>query len=186
MGSRKILMTEAAKDQKPTADSPNPDGINARINQYNKVVRLAKLSSLLLEKIDFKILPEALTAKSSELKRDLNVKTKVMGYDSESGDCVASIVWSVEIKKKRKRVVKCGAGYIVVYQEIKDCPEDMVQMFIDHVGKTATYAYFRALYAHLDWSANLRSPPLPVLHIQPSVRKIRQNYKEAASQSEAP
>jgi hypothetical protein len=102
----------------------------------------------------------------------------------DSGDCVANIVWTIEIKQKRKRVVKCVASYIVLYGGIKDCPEDMVQMFVDHVGKTATYAYFRALYAHLDWSANLRSPPLPVLHIQPNVSKYKKNDTAVASKTE--
>lgn len=171
-------MAEPEKIGTPLAEPTASDGVNEKIIQYNKVVRLAKLSSLLLENIDFKISPDALTVKSSELERDLNVKAKILGYDSESGDCVASIVWSIEIRKKRKRVVKCSAGYVVIYGEIKNCPEDMVQMFIDHVGKTATYAYFRALYAHLDWSANLRSPPLPVLHIQPSVGKYRTVQKD--------
>ncbi len=32
------------------------------------------------------------------------------------------------------------------------------------------YSYYRlALYAHLDWSANLGSPPLPILHLNPKV-----------------
>jgi hypothetical protein len=29
--------------------------------------------------------------------------------------------------------------------------------------------YFRALYAHLDWSASLGSPPLPVIQLQPKL-----------------
>jgi hypothetical protein len=28
---------------------------------------------------------------------------------------------------------------------------------------------FRALYAHLDWSASLGSPPLPVIQLQPKL-----------------
>jgi hypothetical protein len=56
--------------------------------------------------------------------------------------------------------------------------EDIIKMFIDHVGKTATYAYFRALFAQLDWSANLRSPPLPVLSFLPTAKDLHSNISK--------
>ena len=46
---------------------------------------------------------------------------------------------------------------------VKECSDEVVELFLEHVGRVATYAYFRALYANLDWSATLNSQPRPVL-----------------------
>ncbi len=132
------------------------EAVSAKIRQYNKATRLAKLSSILLEKVDFQTSPEALRADQSDLKRELNVETQILDYDAPAGSCVAMISWSITLRHKRKRVASCKANYIVVYYEVKDFAEDIIKMFIDHVGKTATYAYFRALYAHLDWCGEFR------------------------------
>jgi hypothetical protein len=73
------------------------------------------------------------------------------------------------MKFKKKNVVKCVASYLILYDGIMGCSEETVKVFIDNVAKTATYAYFRGLYAHLDWSANLGSAPLPIVQFQPKV-----------------
>ena len=137
--------------------------------EYNRLVRTAKLNNLLLEKVDFKILPDALGIKQSLLTRSLSPTTKVMSYGLTDGTCVANVLWEVTFKYKTKNVVRCSASYIVSYDGIKDCSEDAVGIFLENVGKVATYAYFRALYAHLDWSASLGSQPLPVLQLQPKL-----------------
>lgn len=155
------------------------EAVSAKIRQYNKATRLAKLSSILLEKVDFQTSPEALRADQSDLKRELNVETQILDYDAPAGSCVAMISWSITLRHKRKRVASCKANYIVVYYEVKDFAEDIIKMFIDHVGKTATYAYFRALYAHLDWWANLGSPPLPVMSFLPTAKDMRSPPQEA-------
>ena len=159
------------------------EAVSERIRQYNKATRLAKLSSILLEKLDFKTSPAALQVDASDLKRELNVQTEILGYDLPEGDCVATIAWTIVLRHKRKKVASCNVTYIVVYREIKNFSEDIIKMFIDHVGKTATYAYFRALYAHLDWSANLGSPPLPVMSFLPTARDMRaqEQQEEAGS-----
>jgi hypothetical protein len=73
------------------------------------------------------------------------------------------------MKFKTKTVVKCNASYIVSYDGVKECTEEVVGLFIEHVAKVATYAYFRALYAQLDWAATPNSQPLPVLQLQPKI-----------------
>ncbi len=87
----------------------------------------------------------------------------------EDGTCVANVAWEVHFKYKTRTAVKCTASYLISYEGMKGCTEETVGLFVENVGKTATYAYFRALYAHLDWSANLGSPPLPVIQLQPKV-----------------
>jgi hypothetical protein len=169
----------------PTTDALAPaapvldEAVSERIRQYNKATRLAKLSSILLEKVDFRISPDALRVDQSDVRRELNVETEILNYDSADGDCVANITWTITVRYKRKKVATCKATYIVLYYDIKDFSEDIVQLFIDHVGKTATYAYFRALYAHLDWSANLRSPPLPVMSFNPTAKDMREAREQA-------
>lgn len=158
------------------------EAVSERIRQYNKAARLAKLTSILLEKLDFKTSPEALHVDASNLKRELNVETEILGYDSAEGDCVATIAWTITLRHKRKKVASCKVTYVVVYREIKDFSDDIIKMFIDHVGKTATYAYFRALYAHLDWSANLGSPPLPVMSFLPTAKDMRSQEKKEQGQ----
>ncbi len=158
------------------APAPAPvldEAVSERIRQYNKAARLAQLSSILLEKVDFRISPAALRSDPSDIKRELSAETEIINYEADVGNCIAAIRWSIVLKYKRKNVASCKSSYIVVYREVKGFSEDIIKMFIDHVGKTATYAYFRALYAHLDWSANLRSPPLPVMSFLPTAKTMR-------------
>jgi hypothetical protein len=169
-------MAEPATIQALAPAAPVLDeAVSEKIRQYNKAARLAKLSSILLEKVDFRISPDALRADESDLKRELNVETEIIDYSPADGNCAANINWSITVREKRKKVASCKASYVVLYHDIKDFSQDVIQLFIDHVGKTATYAYFRALYAHLDWSANLRSPPLPVMSFNPTAKDIKKS-----------
>ena len=141
---------------------------NRRAN-YNRLVRTARLASIILDSVNFKILPEALGVNKSLLKRDLNVSTKLMSSGLTDGTCVGNIVWTVQYKFQRRTIVKCTASYIISYDGIEKCSEETVGIFVENVGKVATYAYLRALYAHLDWSANLGSPPLPIVQFLPKL-----------------
>jgi hypothetical protein len=143
----------------------------ARRADYNKLVSNARLRALILEKVDFKIQPEALSADKALLKRHLSPKTKIMSTGLDDGTCVANIIWEVGFKLKNKNVVKCSASYIISYEGVRDCSTDGVTVFLENVGKVATYAYFRALYSQLDWSATLGSEPLPVIQFLPNFRK---------------
>ncbi len=146
-----------------------PESPEKKRANYNRLVRQAKLVSVLLEKLDFKAHPEAMGVAKSLLARDLVAKTKVMSTGTEDGTCVANIVWNISLRFKRRVVAKCEASYVIIYEGTKDFSDETVNLFVDNVGKVATYAYFRALYAHVDWSANLASPPLPILQFQPKV-----------------
>jgi hypothetical protein len=147
----------------------------ARRTDYNKLVASARLLALILEKVDFKIQPSALSAEKSEFKRRLFPKTKIMSTGLDDGTCMANIIWEVDIKIKNKNVVKCIASYIISYQGVKDCSAEGVTVFLENVGKVATYAYFRALYSQLDWAASLNSEPLPVIQFLPNFRMSSEN-----------
>lgn len=161
------------------------EAVSEQIRQYNRATRLAKLSSIVLEKVDFRVLPAALRADASTLKRELNVETELLEYASSSGNCIATISWTIVLRHKRKKVASCKASYVVFYYGLGGFSEEIIQMFIDHVGKTATYAYFRALYAQLDWSANLGSPPLPVVSFVMTSGSMQPPAKESAEKRHA-
>ncbi|MFQ3454721.1 hypothetical protein PMN64_15585 [Bradyrhizobium sp. UFLA01-814] len=149
--------------------SLTPEQMQQRRADYNRLVRTTRLANLVLEKVDFKISPEALGIKESLLNRNIGATTKVMSYGYDDGTCMANVIWEVVLKFKTKTVVKCHASYIVSYDGVKNCSDEVVELFLEHVGKVATYAYFRALYANLDWAATLNSQPLPVLQLQPKI-----------------
>lgn len=144
--------------------------VQQRMGEYNKLARTARLLALILEKVDFKIYPEALGADKSELIRHFSPKTEIMSVGLDDGTCVANITWRVTFKLKKKVVVRCAASYIISYAGVRDCSADGVTIFLESVGKIATYSYFRALYAQLDWSANLGSEPLPVIQFLPNFK----------------
>jgi len=156
-----VSIEQAAIDQRQLVE-------NRRAN-YNRLVRTARLSSIVLEDVRFKILPEALGVNKSLLKRHLNVSTKVLSHGLTDGTCVGNIIWNVQYKFQKRTIIKCNASYIISYSGIENCSEDTVEIFVENVGKVATYAYLRALYAHLDWSANLGSPPLPIVQFLPKL-----------------
>jgi len=162
------------------------DAVNESIRQYNKASRRARLSSIVLEKVDFHILPDALRISRAELRRELSVETDLFHFDSDDGDCIASIGWAIILSDKQKEVASCKADYLVFYHDLKGFSEDIIKLFIECAGKAATYAYFRALYAQLDWSASLGSPPLPVMSFIMNPKDLRSYVRnEAVSKGSA-
>ena len=79
-----------------------PESPEKKRANYNRLVRQAKLVSVLLEKLDFKAHPEAMGVAKSLLARDLVAKTKVMSTGTEDGTCVANIVWNISLRFKRR------------------------------------------------------------------------------------
>jgi hypothetical protein len=165
MAGNELVTTGMAGPPSP----PDGQAVENRRANYNRLVRTARLASIILEGVDFKIMPEALGVNRALLSRNIDVTTKVMSPGLNDGTCVANIMWTVQYKFKKRTIVKCRASYIISYDGIRDCSEETVSVFVENVGKVATYAYLRALYAHLDWSANLGSPPLPIVQFQPKL-----------------
>jgi hypothetical protein len=160
---------EAAREAVVPAAVSDGQAVENRRANYNRLVRTARLGSLILEKVDFKVAAEALGVNKALLTRDLKVTTKVLSPGLSDGTCVANIVWTIQYKFKKRPIVRCNASYIISYDGIENCSEETVNVFVENVGKVASYAYLRALYAHLDWSANLGSPPLPIVQFQPKL-----------------
>lgn len=152
------------------AGTPSPDNpAEKKRSTYNKLVREARLISFLVEKVNFNIHPEVLGVSKALLTRDLSGKKQVLVHGADDGTCIANIVWNINIRLKRRVLVRCSASYIITYDGMAGFPEETTETFIETVAKAATYPYFRALYAHLDWSASLGSAPLPILKFQANV-----------------
>lgn len=151
--------------------SPTPgEVVQKRRANYNRLVRQARLSNLLLEGVTYKVHAEAIGGVNKALlTRSIAPKTTVMSSGVDDGHCVANIVWEVTFRFKRRTVMKCAASYIISYEGIRDCPEETIKIFVEHVGKVATYAYFRSLYAQLDWASMSGTEPLPILQLHPKL-----------------
>src|SRR4051812_31833164 len=98
--------------------------VQKRRADYNRLVRQGRLANLLLEKVDFKMVPEVLGIKESLLARNIAPLTKILSSGIEDGTCVASVVWEVTFKFKGKNLMKCTASYIISYDNIQDCSEE--------------------------------------------------------------
>ncbi|HZP18763.1 MAG TPA: hypothetical protein VFB16_01020 [Bauldia sp.] len=157
------------EEKSETLPQPVDDSAGKKRASYNRLVRQARLLSLILEKVDFKMAAESLGVSRSLLTRDITGKKKILSSGATDGTCIANMSWNISIKYKRKILSGCTAIYLVAYDGMQDCAEDTIEMFLENVAKAATYPYFRALYAHLDWAANPQSAPLPILKFQPNV-----------------
>ena len=152
----------------PPAVAPG-DGVENRRANYNRLVRTARLANLVLEGLNFKVHAEALGMNKALLTRSIAPKTKLMSSGTKDGTCVANIVWEVTFRFKKRTVMKCTASYLISYEGVTDCSEETATIFVENVGKVATYAYFRGLFAQLDWSATLGFEPLPILQLHPKL-----------------
>jgi hypothetical protein len=140
-----------------------------RRNRYNLLVRTAKLTTLLLHETNFVVQPDAHAISRHLLSRDLEGRREVLSHGCEDGDCVVRVKWIATMRYRKRNLIRGSASYIVSYRGMKGFSEDIVEEFADVIAKAATYPYFRALYAHLDWSAELGSPPLPLFQFHPKV-----------------
>jgi hypothetical protein len=160
-------LPETAASQSSTIEPPEVR--LRRRNDYNRLARNAKLTSILLEKIEFSARTEAVGISKSLLKRELNANANILTNGIADGSCIANIQWGLRYTYQKRVIVKCVASYIIGLEGMKDFSEEVVGIFVDTNAKAMTYPYFRGLYAHLDWSANLGSAPLPIVQLQAKV-----------------
>lgn len=163
------MSNNQSKEVAVSGASPDPE---ERRRKYNRAVRQANLVTILLSKIDFKVNREIKRpVKSDERKSTPSYGGKLVKFqfNEEAKAFIASVAWTVELKVGRQTYSKCVAHYDVIYNGFSDIDEEIVELFAENVARPATYTYFRALFASLDWSAELRLPPLPVIKFHPKV-----------------
>jgi hypothetical protein len=144
-----------------------PDDPEKRRANYNRAVRTSRLVNILLSGVDFKV--NRTVGDPSGGRASYGGEIKKFFFDPEEGVILCNVEWTVEIKVGRKRFLKCAAVYDVIYDRFKDIDEEIARIFAENVARPACYAYFRALFAQLDWSADIGSPPLPMVKFQPKV-----------------
>ncbi|MCY1642112.1 hypothetical protein [Methylorubrum sp. SL192] len=160
------------KPAKEMAVSDAPPDPEERRRKYNRAVRQANLVTILLSKIDFKVNRDVKRPAKGEGNSSVpsyGGKLVKFQYNDEAKAFIASVAWTVEIKVGRQTYAKCLAHYDVIYNGFSDVDEEIVELFAENVARPATYTYFRALFASLDWSSELRLPPLPVIKFHPKV-----------------
>jgi len=144
---------------KVPATRSKPDTSPPYSKLYNDVVAAAELLALNLIRVEFTVAPEYFTTAARELAYgcdDISVEI--------SGEVATGVFgWTLSVHADEKSLLSCRADYAVTYQVAKACDEHAVKGFVERVGKFASYPYFRAQAASLNWSAAVNLPVLPIL-----------------------
>jgi hypothetical protein len=157
-------MTEVSSSDPLTVDPQE------RIRRYNKTVREAQLVTVLLSSVKFDVKRHVwVRTREQKPKHAYDGSLKYFSLDTEKKTAFASVEWQVSLKVGGKLLAKCSAIYDVIYDQFSETDETILRAFVENVARPTTYAYFRALYASLDWAADMRSPPLPVIKFMPKV-----------------
>lgn len=83
--------------------------------------------------------------------------------DEEQGWAYGIFTWKLEVRAKSKKALKIDAKFRVVYKNLASLDSQAVTYFVNHVGKFASFPYFRSLVSQLSWFGNAQLPILPVL-----------------------
>ena len=132
--------------------------------EYNKVAKVAELATIDLLKVRSNF---ALGSRLDEqVKLSFGRKVLSCGYDVDQSAAHAVFQYFVKGKRGGKSVFTISGDYAVLYFCEGDLETNAATAFAHNVGVFAAYPYFRALAAHLAWSANLELPPLPMIATQ--------------------
>lgn len=158
-------MSKEVEFSETTADS----GAEDKRRQYNRAVREARLVTILLSSFTFKVDRQMKRPPMEEWKAGVDGELKSFDFDIDKKTLLARILWTVEIKVKRRSYVKCVAEYDIVYDGFSMLGDETAMLIAENLARPATYAYFRAMFANADWAADIGAPPLPVIKFHPKV-----------------
>lgn len=152
-------MTDISSEQIGPAN-----GLEFSSAEFNQVARIAELATINLLKVksDFGLDPRI----DDKTKLSFGRKVLSCGYDADQFAAHAVFQYFVKGKRSGKSVFLISADYAVLYFCEGDVVPNAAMAFAHNVGVFAAYPYFRALAAHLAWSANLELPPLPTIATQ--------------------
>lgn len=164
------MVTKTDKDQQ----LDDADAIAARqkrIANYNRAVRVAEIATIALSDLKFKVARENTPdpEENVRFKPTYNGKILRIAFDADEGHLIVSVEWTVEIKAGRKAFSKCSAVYDVLYNGLKGFDKEIIDLYAENVARPTSYSYFRSVYATIDWSAGIGSPPLPIIKLHPKV-----------------
>lgn len=140
-------------------------------DSYNSLVRAAKLVTIQLVESSFKVIPEYFSKASTQnKKRGFHCDLENITIDLEKGVFWTNFVWRTYVKDGRKTLFKLDCDYLCAYAAEELVPGSVaalekrnVDLFLERIGKVATYPYFRAMASQYSWAANADLPMLPVL-----------------------
>ena len=134
---------------------------------YNNLVSRAHLRTIRLTTSKFELKPEALGLDPDGWRNGLSAALAQSFLEAESGSLYGIFVFDVVCRQGRKRVLGINATYLTNYRVEGDCDDKTCELFLERVGKIATYPYFRTLVATLTSQAGLLMQPLPIMGVAP-------------------
>lgn len=152
---------------KVPAKSSNETSKAEVLERYNNVVARAELQTIQLTDFSFHVDPGHFV-KAGNRKLSYQIKNEVNEFFREDGLAFAHVDMTVNAKVDRKKTLACTAKYVAVYDNLGDCDEKEVKVFLSRVAPIACYPYFRGIFASLNWAAGADLPPLPV-HREPTI-----------------
>lgn len=84
-------------------------------------------------------------------------------YEPENGGLMGQFEWQASVIRDDAEVLKIGGSYVIAYQCAPDLDEQATTMFVERVGRFATFPYFRALVGFYSTASSIDIPILPVL-----------------------
>lgn len=158
-------MTNEATKAKPqgVAETVGSNSTKNRLKLYNEVVEKAELTAIQLLSLSFDSDLTYAWDYAPKSKLTYNVVSEETLFDSEVGKAAIFVLCDVKSKVGRKNALSCKAKFAVAYSGLSGCEEAAVVAFLQRVGRFSCYPYFRSVFATLDWNAQTRMPPLPVL-----------------------
>ena len=134
---------------------------------YNNLVSRAHLRTIRLTTSKFELKPEALGLDPDGWRNGISAALAHSFLEAESGSLYGIFAFDVVCRQGRKRVLGISATYLTNYRVEGDCDGDACELFLERVGKIATYPYFRTLVATLTSQAGLLMQPLPIMGVAP-------------------
>lgn len=155
---------ETPVNKKRSSPKINPES-------YNSLVRGAKLVTIQLVESKFKVIPEYFSKSDNQnKKRGFHCDLENISLSPGEGIFFANFVWHTYVKDGKKNLLELDCDYLCVYAAEELAPGSVavlekrnVDLFLERVGKVATYPYFRAMASQYSWAANADLPMLPVL-----------------------
>jgi hypothetical protein len=134
---------------------------------YNSLVGRARLRSIRLTESRFELKPEGLNLDPDSWRNNVSAETLETFLGPDSKSLYGILGFEAACRQGRKRVLSVRGTYLVSYKIEGECEAPACELFVERVGKVATYPYFRALVATLTSQAGLMMQPLPVMSLAP-------------------
>jgi hypothetical protein len=130
---------------------------------YNSIVARAHLRSIRMTASHFDMKPEALDLDPDAWRNNVSVSV---------------------LERFLEAVLSASATYLVSYRVEGECNQAACELFVERVGKIATYPYFRSLVSSLTSQAGLVMRPLPVLSFAPRSIESAANLEQSPGLSD--